>query len=42
MMKREDQATNERQQPKADNDQKRRDEDQLWANWWREYAQTWQ
>jgi hypothetical protein len=22
-------------------DQNRRDEDQFWTNWWREYAQTW-
>lgn len=27
-------------QPGGD-EQKRRDEEQFWADWWREYAQTW-
>jgi hypothetical protein len=33
-------TTNERKQPTNTNES-RRDDDQFWMNWWREYAQTW-
>jgi hypothetical protein len=36
-----DKNTSDRNQQTSGNDQKRRDEDQFWAEWWREYAQTW-
>jgi hypothetical protein len=35
------QPRDERKQSPAKDEQKRRDEEQFWANWWREYAQTW-
>lgn len=31
---------NDRNQP-TNNEQQSRDEEQFWAAWWREYAQTW-
>ncbi len=31
---------NEQPEPKQD-DRNRRDEEQFWTEWWREYAQTW-
>ncbi|WP_276522282.1 hypothetical protein [Kallotenue papyrolyticum] len=34
-------TTTERTQPTGANDQQRGDEEQFWADWWREYAQTW-
>jgi hypothetical protein len=36
-----DKNFNERNQQTNGNDQNRRDDDQFWADWWREYAQTW-
>ena len=35
------QQTNERKQPNTNDEQKRREEETYWAEWWREYAQTW-
>lgn len=32
---------NERKQPASTNDNNRRDDEQVLADWWREYAQTW-
>jgi hypothetical protein len=36
-----DKNTNDRTQQTSGSDQNRRDDDQFWAEWWREYAQTW-
>lgn len=35
------QPRNDRQQTTDNDEQKRRDEEQFWADWWREYAQSW-
>lgn len=32
---------NDRSQPANTNETNRRDDEQFWAEWWREYAQTW-
>ncbi len=36
-----DRNINERREQANGSDQNRRDDDQFWADWWREYAQTW-
>ena len=35
------QPNSDRPQGTSKDEQKRRDDEQFWADWWREYAQTW-
>lgn len=37
-----DATTNERTQSSSAGEQARRDDERFWADWWREYAQTWE